>query len=160
VSCHGENGQGGQTIVLTDNDADPPVTQTINFDLRGGPVTYGFGDAILTGYSRSHLSLLGPDMLELDDLGANVTVEVVGGGEIITYVEPASARDSRLIQKLNPPQLYPAVNTDVRFDPAAPVHPVDVGGVELTPDEYYVLILMADMGGQFYSRENAPGTGN
>ena len=27
----------------------------------------------------------------------------------------------------------------------------------LTPDEYYLLILNADDGGQFYFRENAPG---
>jgi hypothetical protein len=36
------------------------------------------------------------------------------------------------------------------------VHPFDVNGVELTEDEYYLLILATDAGGQFYSRENAP----
>ena len=35
-------------------------------------------------------------------------------------------------------------------------HPVDVGGTELTPDEYYLLSLNIDMGGQFFSRENLP----
>jgi hypothetical protein len=38
-----------------------------------------------------------------------------------------------------------------------PPHPADVGGTALTPDEYRLLIEMADNGGQFYSRENAPG---
>jgi hypothetical protein len=47
------------------------------------------------------------------------------------------------------------------------VHPAEVGtynGIDgtnakyqLTADEYYVLILNADSGGQFYFRENAPG---
>jgi hypothetical protein len=99
-------------------------------------------------------------MSQLEEDGLDVTITVLGGGEIKEYVQPASARDSVLIQKLNPPQLYPTVNTSVRFNPDAPVHPVDVGGTELTPDEYYILILMADMGGQFYSRENTPAAGN
>jgi hypothetical protein len=30
-------------------------------------------------------------------------------------------------------------------------------GFTLTADEYALLIRMADFGGQFYSRENAPG---
>jgi hypothetical protein len=34
---------------------------------------------------------------------------------------------------------------------------VDVGGTELTPDEYYLLILNIDMGGQFFFRENKDG---
>ena len=37
-----------------------------------------------------------------------------------------------------------------------PAHAAAVGQ-ELTADEYYLLVLMADLGGQFYSRENAPG---
>jgi len=34
------------------------------------------------------------------------------------------------------------------------VHPADVGGTALTPDEYYLLILNIDMGAQYYFREN------
>jgi len=44
----------------------------------------------------------------------------------------------------------------VRYRQGAPVHPVDVGGSELSPDEYYLLILATDAGAQFYARENAP----
>ena len=32
-----------------------------------------------------------------------------------------------------------------------------MGGTELTPDEYYLLILNIDMGGQFFFRENRDG---
>jgi hypothetical protein len=37
------------------------------------------------------------------------------------------------------------------------IHPLDVGGEELTVDEYYALILAIDSGVQFYSREFNPG---
>ena len=39
---------------------------------------------------------------------------------------------------------------------AGGVHPTDTGHPEweLTPEEYYRLILNIDMGGQFYFREN------
>ena len=61
-------------------------------------------------------------------------------------------------------QLYPTADCDAgcvtaqtnRFKPGAPVHPQDVGGQPLSNEEYYLLILSTDAGGQFYSRENAP----
>ena len=61
----------------------------------------------------------------------------------------------RLI-RLRPPQRFPAVDTAVRAFPG-PTHPADVGGTELTPDEYYLLMLNFDMGGQFFFRENKTG---
>jgi hypothetical protein len=109
----------------------------------------------LSAYSRSHLSLLGPAMIirDLEEAGITVTTS----GDLPIYIEPGSARTSALFTKLNPPQLYP-YNESVRFVDGAPSHPADVGHPELalTEDEYYLLILNADMGGQFYSRENAP----
>ena len=74
-------------------------------------------------------------------------------------VEPGSARDSEAMVKLNPPQRFPTVDPNVRAFPGAN-HPADVGGVELTPDEYYIMILNFDMGGQYYFRENNPGNGS
>ncbi len=151
AGCHnGVAGPGNRSLTLT--DATTGLSQTIVFDLRGGPVTYGIGEVMLSGYSRSHLSLLGPMMSKLDEAGLQITVT----GDMPIYVEPGSARKSLLFEKLNPPQLYPVVDTNVRFKPGAPVHPADVGGTELTPDEYYLLILSTDAGGQYYSRENAP----
>ena len=45
-----------------------------------------------------------------------------------------------------------------RYAPTVRSVPVErcIGGTELTADEYYLLILSTDAGGQFYSRENAP----
>lgn len=151
VSCHnGTPGPANPSYTITDPETG--ATQTVVFDLRGHEVNYGLGDAMMTGYSASHLSLLGPDMMDLEDAGLTVT------GEIPIYVEPTSARTSRLIMKINPPQQYPTVDMNVRAF-ATPNHPADVGGTPLTADEYRLLVLMADFGGQFYSRENAPGGG-
>ena len=79
-------------------------------------------------------------------------------GTITVYVEPGNARESFLIQKLNPVRQFPTQDMSQRaFDVGEfPAHAAAVGQ-ELTADEYYQLILMADNGGQFYSRENAPG---
>jgi hypothetical protein len=110
-------------------------------------------------YPVSHISLMGPSEM-LREVAFTVTE-----GELRSYVEPGFARGSELIKMLNPPAIYPTVNlADRAF--GANIHPkgLTVGTIdgndprfELTPDEYYRLILMADLGGQFYSRENRPG---
>jgi len=66
---------------------------------------------------------------------------------------PQIVAGSDIIKRLNPPQRFPTVDTNVRRFNGA-IHPLDVGGTELTPDEYYLLALSIDMGGQFFSREN------
>jgi hypothetical protein len=149
VSCHnGTPGAANPSYRITD-----PITgefQDIVFDLRPGTASYGLGEAIMSGYSISHLSLLGPMMMELEDAGLIIE------GEIKIYVEPGAARESVLLQKLNPPQLFPTYDASVRAFDTVP-HLEQLGLTDLSPEEYYVLILMADNGGQFYSRENAPG---
>jgi hypothetical protein len=149
-SCHdGDPAKPGNKS-LTFTDPETGLTQTFVFDLGPQTVSYGVGDVMLSGYSASHLSLLGPMMGELAEEGIEVT------GDLPVYIVPGSARSSMLFQKLNPHQLYPT-DTSVRFVPGGPIHPADVGAEPLTEDEYYLLILMSDAGGQFYSRENAPG---
>ena len=150
VSCHeGTPGLANPSWTLTD-----PVTNeffTWTFDLRGGEAIYGVGELMFSGYSRSHLSLMGPSMRDLED------TDLVLTGSTKVYVEPGRARASELIKKLNPPQAFPVDATKRAFPIADfPAHAAAVGH-ELTADEYYLLILMADNGGQFYSRENAPG---
>jgi hypothetical protein len=150
VSCH-EGTPGPANPSYTIMDPETGASQTITFDLRGIEVSYGVGDAMMSGYTASHLSLMGPKMMDLEDAGLVVV------GEIPIYVEPLNASESVLIQKINPPQLFPVVDMNTRAFPGAN-HPADVGGTPLTAEEYYRLILMADMGGQFYSREIAPGS--
>jgi len=48
-----------------------------------------------------------------------------------------------LIKKLNPPQRFPEVNLQQRAFPG-PSHPADVGGQELTPEEYWERCAAAD----------------
>jgi hypothetical protein len=152
VSCH-DGTPSDANPSYTIFDPETGESQTITFDLRGDEVALEVGDAILSTYSASHLSLLGPMMMELEDAGLEIQ------GDMPIYVRPTQARNSALIRKINPPLLYPEPDTSVRaFD--APVHPVDVGGEELTPDEYHLLILMSDAGGQFYSRENIANLGD
>jgi hypothetical protein len=151
ISCHnGVPGPANPTMTLTDTKTGE--TMNIVFDLRGGPAMYGLGTVQLSGYSKSHLSIMGPMISKLEEAGVSVQVS----GNMKVYCEPAASKDSELFKKLNPPQLYP-YDPSVRFEPGMPVHPADVGGQELTEDEYYLLILSCDAGGQFYSRENAPG---
>lgn len=158
VGCHdGSASAANPSWTITDPDTGDSFTWT--FNLTGGAADYGLGDVILSGYSASHLSLMGPDIAELEDAGLTVT------GDLTVYIEPTRARDSKLIQVLNPPQLFAydeatssvveAYDESVRaFDGA--VHGQEQG-FTLTPAEYYLLILAADNGGQFYSRENAAG---
>jgi hypothetical protein len=148
VECHdGTAGPANPSYTITDDEGN---TQTITFDLRGIEVSYGTGDAMMSGYSASHLSLMGPDMMDLED--ANLTIT----GDMQVYVESEDAAGSLLIQKLNPPVQYPTVDMNVRAFPG-PNHPEELGRAGLTAGEYRLLIEMADNGGQFYSRENAPG---
>lgn len=151
VSCHDGDAakEGNPSYTITDPESGESFTWT--FDLSGNAVEIGVGETLFSGYSASHLSLMGP--------GPEVTRDLEKAGleldaDIPVFVIPSEARNSRLLQKLNPPQLFPETDTDVRaFDTA--VHGEEQG-FTLTADEYYLLILMADSGGQFYSRENAP----
>jgi hypothetical protein len=153
--CHdGTKGRAGNKT-WTIMDPESGLSMEWTFNLKGDPVEYTVGDMVMPGYSASHLSLMGPDMIDLEEEG------LVIGGDFEIYIEPTDAAGSKLIQKLNPVQQFPNQDPGVRaFDTAAfPPHAAQLG-VELTPDEYYLLTLAADLGGQFYSRENAPNAGN
>jgi len=88
-------------------------------------------------------------------------------GDPKVYVEAGNAAASDVIKKLNPPARYPQVNMADRAYPSMPIHPAEVGSYnghngadpkyQLTADEYFLLILNADSGGQYYFRENRPG---
>jgi hypothetical protein len=147
VSCH-DGTPGPANPSYTIMDPETGLSQTITFDLRGQEVTYGVGDEIISGYTASHLSLLGPKMMDLEDAGLVIV------GELPIYVEPTSSRESTLIQKLNPIQLYPTPDSGVRAFQTTP-HGQEQG-FTLTPDEWALLVRMPDFGGQFYARENAP----
>jgi len=152
IGCHDGDATkpGNKSITFTEiGTGAPPVTFV--FNLKGDPANIMVGSESLSAYSASHLSLLGPMTLRLEEVGVTVT------GDLPIYVDPKRARDSLLIKKLNPPAVWPDYNEADRFIAGQTPHPQDVGGTALTRDEYRLLVLMADFGGQFYSRENAPG---
>jgi hypothetical protein len=153
VSCHG-GGAGdpfaGRMYTVTvpaeeeggqDEIYEVPYLLLSNASLE----TYYEEEAV--SYPASYVTLLYPSAM----MGE---VEVMGEVPDPPWVVPGSARESRLIQKIN------ATPTDERADQewawkTAP-HPEDVG-VSLTPEERQVLIRMADLGGQYYSRRNVEG---
>jgi hypothetical protein len=149
--CHdGTPRPGNPTYTITEPETGMSFSWT--FNLSGDPINVNIGDLMMTGYSASHMSLVGPMMADLEEAGLVIT------GDFDIYVEPGSARTSKMMQILNPPQLYPTPDMSKRaFGDSVVPHVVQKLGRDLTPDEYHLLNLMCDAGGQFYSRENAPG---
>lgn len=143
ISCHdGSPSAANPSYTITPPNGAPV---TWYFDLRGREVNLAVGDTVLEGYTASYLSLVGPDpeALERNNLMVSGTFKV--------YMRPTDAKNSEVIRKLNPVQQFPE-NTAVR---AFPTTPHSQGRYdELTPSEFYRLILAADMGANFYSREN------
>jgi hypothetical protein len=156
TDCH-DGSANGANPHYTITDMTDMLTFDWTFDLRGQPINANIAGRMY-GYSASHLSLIGPAML-FEEKQITIT-----GDMPKQYISPGAARASMLFQLLNPPQRYPTIDTTRRAY-AGPVHPAEVATAinghsgsdakyQLSPDEYYLLILMADMGGQFYSREN------
>ena len=98
----------------------------------------------VVAYPASYVTLLYPSAMMGD-------VTIVGDAPP-EWVVPGSARHSRLIEVVNAESEY----TPGEFAWATPAHPEDVG-VTLTREERMVLIQMADLGGQYYSRWNVAG---
>jgi len=155
VACHDgdETKPGNYSYTVTDMATG--MSQKFVFDLGKQKVNVMVGERMTGLFTASYLSIMG--------LGEIIGERVVTyDREPRVYASPANAADSAIIKKLNPPVQFnkdgariadPSVR---RYGTATP-HPLDVGGTELTPDEYYLLILNIDMGGQFFFRENKDG---
>ncbi len=155
VSCHDGDATkmyGGKlanpTYTVTDNTIG--VSQTFTFNLKGDQLNVVIGERMTGAYSQSYISVMG-----LGEIIGDHDVTITGDGYAqYGYVSAGSAKDSKLIKMLNPPQQFPAVDPAVRAFGAS-THLLDVGSTaELTPEEYYRFILNIDLGGQFYFREN------
>jgi len=148
AGCH-DGTPGPANPSWTISDPATGESQTITFNLSGDPADYGVGDAIMTGYSASHLSIMGPMMMDVEENDLVIT------GDFEIYCEPGNARESELIKKINMPKIYPTVDMAVKAFTVED-HMVAQGQAPLTAEEHYILMLACDLGGQFYSRENAP----
>jgi hypothetical protein len=112
------------------------------------------GERASGDFTASYLSLMGLGEMIGED---SVTYSPAPPKQ---YVEPASAKDSLVVQMLNPVQRFPSVDNSIRaFADRTSTgglvsHAAQVGAPELTADEHYLLILNIDMGGQYFFREN------
>jgi hypothetical protein len=153
ASCH----DGGDS----DPFADRSYTVTIPPEEDGGEeLVYEVPFLRLTGesldvyyenetasYPAAYISLLYPSAMMGDS-------EVEGDVPDPPWVIPGSARQSRLIAKINATPGDERAGEEWAWDTEA--HPEDVG-VSLTPEERLMLIRMVDLGGQYYSRRNVEG---
>jgi hypothetical protein len=145
VSCH-SGGAGdpfaGMTYEVEVEAEDGTLTlyEIPVLDLSDRLLTVEYDMEIVT-YPVSYISLLYASSMMGD-------TTVTGGVDPIEWVIPSDARGSRLIETVN------AVSErDGSTAWAAPLHPEDVG-VDLTREERLMLIRMADLGAQYYSRRN------
>jgi hypothetical protein len=147
ISCHnGTTGAANPSYTIT-NPATGVAT-TFTFDLTNKPITMNFGTKTET-YPASYWTMAGPDMEAIEKGG------LVVSGNFKVYMNPEDAHGSIAIQYVNPTQLFPSVNPNVRAFTTQP-HSAAQGYTELSPQEFYTLILAADMGVNYYARENNP----
>jgi hypothetical protein len=93
--------------------------------------------------------MAGPDMEAIEE--GNLVIS----GNFKTYMNPQDSRGSAVIQKMNPTVQFPAQGGTRAFPGNG--HMADLGRADISADEMYLLILAADMGVNFYARENNPG---
>ena len=171
ISCH-DGTAGPNNPQYTVVDMTSGTMQTFIFDLRGEKLNVTVGERMTGDFTASYLSLMGLGEILGEDVvtittppGEDALQSVFGSGN---YVNAAAAETSPLMWLLNPPQRYP-VDTSIRAFGSASFnkmvgqttisfsgvpHVVAEGGTDLTPDEYYLLELNIDMGGEYFFREN------
>ncbi|HEY1555232.1 MAG TPA: hypothetical protein VGF94_10410 [Kofleriaceae bacterium] len=168
VSCHGADNRAGVAPYTITN----PLTMesvTWTFRLDGAPIPAAL-QALNTSpgmtpqsWSASYYSVAGPDMEAVE------RNNLVISGNFKVYMNPEDAAHSILVQTVNPTVLFPApcdASSGASCQRAFTTTPhqqestvTALGGyTELTPTEFYKLILAADMGVNYYARENNPGS--
>jgi hypothetical protein len=102
-------------------------------------------------FTASYFSMAGPDEEAIERNHLKVV------GTLVKYMKPLDAHGSPVIQKLNPTQLFPNPGTKRAFPAATnPPHLGAQSKPDLSSRQFYMLILAADMGVNFYARENNP----
>ena len=148
TGCHdGTAGAANPSYTITDPLTGQSATWTFNLTAANVPLVVG-GMDLAGGWPASYFSIAGPDMEAIEE--ANLVIS----GDFKVYAKPQNARESILLQKVNPTQLFPEPNTSRRAFTSAPHSQGKY--TELTPTEFYKLILMADHGVNYYARENNP----
>ncbi len=158
VSCHdGTPSAANPTYTIVDPTTGMTVS-TFTFNLTATPVTIDYGMGDVQEYPASYISMAGPDM-EAIDMGnlmimGTLPCKTTAGTPTLACMEPQNSRDSYVIRLLNPTKLFPSPTTERAFQTTP--HSQTAGYTELTATEFYKLILAADMGVNYYARENNP----
>lgn len=159
ISCHDGTPSAANPSYQIVDPATGMVVSTFTFNLTGTPVTIDYGMGDVQEFPASYISMAGPDMEAIDMGNLMITgtlpCETTAGTPTLQCMEPQNARASHVIRLLNPVQVFPTPNAGVRAFQTTP-HAQAQGFTELTPTEFYKLILAADMGVNYYARENNP----
>jgi hypothetical protein len=144
AGCHNSSTTTYYQLTQTDPVTGLQTTYNIPYlDLSDTPVT-AFYDKSTYTWPASYVSIFYPASMSMD-----MNVKVSGKVPPMWGV-PASARSSKLIEKIN---IQAPDGTWAWPLSTHPAHPEDVG-VTLTADERRTLILTDDLGGQYYARDN------
>ena len=150
VSCHGDSNTAGVApYTIMDPVSGETVSWTFNLSGTKKPLVVN-GEDLAGEWPASYFSIAGPDMEAIEK------ANLVTAGNFKVYMKPQAARDSLLIQKLNPTVVFPSPTSERAFPGMTP-HSTGGRYSELTATEFYKLILAADLGVNYYSRENNPG---
>jgi len=159
VSCH-SGGAGdtvaqmhpGYTVTVTREDGSQQAYAIPYLNLGGQALEVEY-EMETVKYPASYVTLLYPSAMMGDSA-------ITQGTRPPLWVTPGAARESRLIEKLNVPEMDKdptAAATRWAWDKAThKPHPED-RGVALTNAERLLLIRMIDLGGQYWSRRNVQG---
>ncbi len=163
VSCHSggtDDPFAGKTYTVTVTVergamAGEPLTYEIPWlDLSSKPLNTFYENEAVT-YPASYVTLLYPSAMM-----GEIRVE----GTPVEWVIPGNARASRLIAKINinaksyDEKTNSWVESPDRWAFKGKPHPEDLGE-SMTREERVTLIRAVDLGGQYYSRRNADGSG-
>ncbi|MCA9602700.1 MAG: c-type cytochrome, partial [Myxococcales bacterium] len=149
VSCHSGGANDpfkdrSYEVVTTLEDGTELMQEIPYLDLSDAPIQAYYEREVVT-YPASYVSLLYPSAMMGDS--------VATGDVAPEWISPGSARGSRLIAKVN----AESESTAGKFAWETAAHPEDVGEAPLTREERMLLIRMADLGGQYWSRRNVEG---
>jgi hypothetical protein len=150
ISCHDGTASTANPSYTIINAATGQTVATWVFNLKSDPLPASL--AVFAGgatFSSSYFTMAGPDMEALERGNFKT------GPGFQVYMNPLDARGSIAIQLLNPTQLFPVDVNAPRAFPGTTPHMMG-RGTDLTPTEFYLMILAADMGVNYYARENKP----
>jgi hypothetical protein len=152
TGCHDANNSAGITGYQI-QDAMGTVLADWHLDLSSTKVPAAL--AVVAGggaFTASYFSMAGPDEEAIE----RNHLKIVPPNAVVRYMNPLDAHGSKVIQKLNPTQLFPVTATRAFPVASNPPHLTALGKTDLNSLQFYLLILAADMGVNFFARENNP----